>query len=370
MITKIDIGLKVLTPLHIGNGQKLTQGFDYVCRNGRTYRLDLDALAEELYARDPKLTEQLLRTPPGQLLKPEDLCPDAPYIRYVLSGTPSGQEFREAIKDPHDRPYIPGSSLKGALRTVLAWHAWRELKLSFSSVHLPKDKKRAAQDVEAGIFGRDPEKGRKSPHHDLLRALWVSDSAPAGTGALGIYQVKVWTKRGGAAPISVEAIKPDTEFSLEITVDEALFSEWSKKEKGFPFRHREWFEELPRLARERTKERLECELAFWEGAGFKKTLSPITSLIVNIDTLRREGNGFPLQLGFGTGWEGTTIGAPLKADPLWPEVHRRYELGKAPRANRQTPPDEYPRSRRVVVGPDERPLQPLGWVWVSWKEVR
>ena len=77
MTTRIELVVKVLTPLHIGTGTVLTEGFDYVCRNGKTYRLDLDALAEELYTRDPKLTETLLRTPPGQLLKPEDLRPDA-----------------------------------------------------------------------------------------------------------------------------------------------------------------------------------------------------------------------------------------------------------------------------------------------------
>ena len=91
MITRIDIKISVLTPLHIGTGVALTEGFDYVCHNGYTYRIDLDRLAEELYTRDPKLTEQLLRIPPGQLLKPEDLRPDSPYIRYVC--TVWGQVF-------------------------------------------------------------------------------------------------------------------------------------------------------------------------------------------------------------------------------------------------------------------------------------
>ncbi|MGY4707269.1 type III-A CRISPR-associated RAMP protein Csm5 [Candidatus Bipolaricaulota sp. J31] len=367
MIRRFELKVKVLMPLHIGTGQKLAEDFDYVCHNGKTYRLDLDALAAELYTRDPNLTEQLLRIPPGQLLKPEDLRPDAPYIRYVLDGTPSGQEFREAIKDPHDRPYIPGSSLKGALRTVIAWHAWRELGLSFAQVRLGGKPKNAAEDLEAEIFGRDPEKGRKSPHHDLLRALRISDSVPDDTATLGIYQVRVWTRRGAAAPISVEAIKSGVSFHMEASVDECLFSEWAKQARGFPFSHRDWLDSIPEFALKRAKERLEREIDFWQKAGLKELIYP---LLKRITELKKQGErGFPLQLGFGTGWEGTTIGAPLKEDPRWPEVHRRYRLGQAPRTKRQTPPEEFPRSRRVVVNHEGKPVAPLGWVWVQWKEV-
>ncbi|HID09262.1 TPA: type III-A CRISPR-associated RAMP protein Csm5, partial [Candidatus Micrarchaeota archaeon] len=367
MITKIDVELRVLTPVHIGTGTVLTEGFDYVCHNGRTYRIDIDRLAEELYTRDPKLTEQLLRIPPGQLLKPEDLRPDSPYIRYVLPGEPSGQQFREAIKDPHDRPYIPGSSLKGALRTIIAWKAWKELGLSFSRIHLGSKSKNAAADLEAEIFGRDPEKGGRSPHHDLMRALRISDSRPQETAALAVYQVRVWTKRGSAVPISVEAIKPGTVFQMEASIDESLFSEWAGQARGFPFEHRSWLEDIGRSAIERAAERLEREFAYWKEAG-RKDLP--YSLLKRINELKNQsGNGFPLQLGFGTGWEGTTIGAPLKGDPDWPRVYHDYPMGINPRTKRRTPPEKFPASRRVVVNAQGHPSAPLGWVWVNWKEV-
>lgn len=366
MIARIELTVKVLTPLHIGTGTVLTAGFDYVCHNGKTYRLDLDALAEELYTRDPKLTEMLLRTPPGQLLKPEDLHPDAPYVRYVLPGEPGGQQFREALKDPRDRPYIPGSSLKGALRTVIAWHAWKELGLSLSRVRLGNKPKFAAQDLEAEIFGRDPEKRRKSPHHDLMRALRISDSRPQDTGTLGVYQVQVWTRRGGAAPISVEAIKPGTAFHMEASIDEALFSEWAGQARGFPFSHRSWLENLGRLATERAAERLKREIDYWKGAGFKELPYPL--LKQTSELKKQNGAGFPLQLGFGTGWEGTTIGTRLKEDPNWSQVYQRYPMGLNPRSKRKTPPELFPASRRVVVNSQGRPVAPMGWVWITWKK--
>src|SRR5690606_40558751 len=39
----------------------------------------------------------------------------------VCSSDLRGAEIQEQIKDPWDRPYIPGSSLKGALRTAIAF---------------------------------------------------------------------------------------------------------------------------------------------------------------------------------------------------------------------------------------------------------
>ncbi len=363
MITRIELTVKVLTPLHIGTGTVLTEGFDYVCHNGRTYRLNIDRLAEELYTRDPKLTETLMRRPPGELLKPEDLRPDAPYIRYVLPGVPSGREFREAIKDPYDKPYIPGSSLKGALRTVIAWHAWRELGLSLARVQLGKQPKFAAQDLEAEIFGRDPEKGRKSPHHDLMRAIHVSDSDPRDTSVLGIYRVRVWTKRGGAAPISVEAIKPGTEFTVEVTIDDSLFSDWTTGTKGFPMSHKDWLEKLPELSRKRAETRAKSEQSFWgPGTGPHNFYSKI------LEAVRKVRKSFPIQLGFGTGWEGTTIGVPLKEDPSWPKVYRQYPMGINPATKRRTPPEPFPASRRVVVDRGGNPISPLGWVWIQWQE--
>lgn len=367
MIRRAILSVRTITPVHIGSGRNLVEDFDFVAKDGRTIRILEEGLIDRLYARDPKLTDQLMRTPPGQLLKSEDLREGSPLIRYVLPGEPSGQEFREAIKDPHDRPYIPGSSLKGALRTVLAWHAWKELDLSLARVRLGNKEKNAAQDLEAEIFGRDPKRGRKSPHHDLLRALRVADSDPVGTEKLAIYQVKVWTHKGGAAPISMEAIKPGTELQLEVSIDQSLFSDWASKAPGFPFKHYECLSDISKLARARANERLRNEFVFWKDAGFKEL--PF-QLLDHINELQKTKQGFPLQLGFGTGWEGTTIGAPLKEDPEWPKVYLRYPMGINPKTKRRTPPEEYPRSRRVVVNRHGKPVAPLGWVWISWKEAR
>lgn len=362
MIRDITLTVRVVTPLHIGTGRTLTKDFDFVTKNGRTYRIREKGLIEELHARDPKLTEQLMRTPPGHLLKPDDLREGSPFVRYVLPGVPGG-EFREQMKDPHDRPYIPGSSLKGALRTVLAWHGWKErgLKLGMFIDEWRRRRVRskyAASAVEKKIFGPDP-------HHDLLRALRISDSAPAPNGSLVIENVNVWTKRGPAAPISVEAIAGGTELVVRASIDESLFSGWASKtgERGYPLPHRDWIAALPKIARARAAERLERELAWWKGRSLPSELQKLQSALNNAPE-----SAFPIQLGFGTGWEGTTIGAPIKTDADWPDTYRCFPLGRIPRRSGATVPyEKFPSSRRVIARGRTQVI-PLGWVWVTWKE--
>lgn len=359
MLTPVDVTVETLTPLHIGTGVKLVREFDYVTRGGRTFRLQEERLVEELALRDRKLVDQILRTPPGQLVRDEDLREGSPVVRYVLPGEPQGNEFREAIKDAFDRPYLPGSSLKGALRTVLAWHGWREVRPGLGATLRERQPKFAARPLEKALFGPDP-------NHDLLRALRVGDSAPVGREALQIEVVQVWTRRGPGAPISVEAVKPGVRFTLQVAIDETPFSDWSRQAPGFPLRHRDWLGEILQIAKERARERVDRELRLWKGWGRTGGTNPYAE-VVRAWHSRREGEGFPLQLGFGTGWEGTTIGAPLKEDPDWPNVHDQFGLGQVPgKRGVKVPPEEFPSSRRVALRGGQ--LLPLGWVWVDWRE--
>ena len=356
MIRDITLTVRTITPLHIGTGRKLVKDFDFLTKNGRTYRIREEGLIDELYARDPKLTEQLMRTPPGRLLKPEDLTSGSPFIRYVLPGVPGSNEFREQLKDAHDCPYLPGSSLKGALRTVLAWHGWKEKGLTLSSVRLDRRPKYAAREAEKKLFGKDP-------HHDLLRTVRIFDSRPVPTDTLIIENVNVWTKRGAAAPISIEAIREGTEFTVPASIDESLFSDWASKAPGFPLSHHDWIADIPKIARARAAERMQREIDWWKGRVLPSKLHELQSALRNAPD-----NAFPLQLGFGTGWEGMTIGAPIKKDADWPNTYRYLRLGQIPRRRGATVHyADFPSSRRVVVR-NRTQILPLGWVWITWKE--
>ncbi|MCS7222132.1 MAG: type III-A CRISPR-associated RAMP protein Csm5 [Anaerolineae bacterium] len=357
----------LLTPLHIGSGRDLLLSYDYAVRNERTWRLNEEAILEAQNIDDPGLVERLMRIPPAQLLKPTDFQENSPFFRYVIRGTPrstaEGAQLREQLKDAYNRPYLPGTSLKGALRTALAWYAWRELGLRPERTRLNPDPRFAAQGYERAIFGSDP-------NHDLLRALHVADSAPVGPERLILVNARVLHRSGRmASPIELEAIAPDTVFHLTIKLDLALFSDWARRHQ-LAMRGEEWLQALPTVVNRHTAQRVKEERAWFNGVPGAERIEEFYKL------LTVPAQGFLLQVGWGTGWDDKTFGSRLRADPnflegiLRPTRAGGYGIARG----RRQPGDPFPKSRRVVVQVQrasngrtlERPVAPLGWVLVEW----
>jgi len=251
--------LTTLNPLHIGDGVELRKDFDFVVRAGRTWRLNLDAVLE---AKWETLAEsEGDPPPPGRLLSKEDFK-DRSLFRYVLKGAPRSEkafaEVRSQIKDPFDRPYIPGSSLKGALRTALAWAGWEERGLRLDASRLRRKAKWAAQDFEKALFGKDP-------NHSLMRALKVSDLyGPQEPGrGLALINAQVLNRGELASPIEMEALRGGLTFVGELLLDTALLEgPWAGR-LGLKDRA-PWLHELEARLRAHSLARLEALVAWFE----------------------------------------------------------------------------------------------------------
>ncbi len=366
--TPFEARVTALSPLHIGTGRELMQDYDYAVRHGQTWRLNETALLDAQDADDPALVERLARTPPAQLLKPDDFKPDSPFFRYFIKGQPRSQRpgsiLREQIKTVDDRPYLPASSLKGALRTALGWHGWQALGLRPDRRLIDERRPRfAAHHYEQKIFG--PE-----PNYDLLRALQIGDSEPLAPDCLMLANVKVLMARGEGSPIEVEAIRPETRFRLPLKVDTRLFSDWARARKDFRLGGaREWLESLAAIAHAHAQERVKTQRAWYEQrpdatlpAGFYRDL----------DKLALKDYQFVIQLGWGGGWDSKTFGTRLGADGKF--MDWLISTFRMARGQRQ-PGDPFPKSRRAVMRRQsgngdqtiETPAAPLGWVLVELK---
>jgi CRISPR type III-A-associated RAMP protein Csm5 len=114
--------VKLLSPLHINSGEgdlRATTG-DYVVREGEVWRLDQGRLAEVL---DDEQIQELatgasLPTLVAQLTD-EQLEQVVSYRRPAPADL--ADRILPHIKVADGRPYLPGSSLKGFLRTALVW---------------------------------------------------------------------------------------------------------------------------------------------------------------------------------------------------------------------------------------------------------
>ena len=363
--------ITVLTPLHIGNGREMLKEYDYAVYRGRTWRINEHALLDAQNVEDPRVAYMLMRTPPAELLQPKDFTESSPYFRYVLKGSPKssakGAPVWEQLKDAFDRPYLPGTTLKGALRTALGWYLWKKKGLRPEISKLGGRPKFAASGYERDLFGRNP-------NHDLLRALQVSDSKPLSTDALMLVNVRVLThgKKAGS-PIELEAIRRDTVIETEIKLDTALFSQWAR-ERGLHLPNADALRNFAKIAGQYSLDAVRREL------DWAKSLPNGQHVVSHYQTMldfRLPKNAFFLQLGWGGGWEQKTFGSRLKQDEAFMRKilasrHRGgWDVGRG-RAPRDV--QVFPVSRRIAMAYRrnaqgeviaEVPALPLGWVLIQ-----
>ena len=371
--TKLEAQIEVLSPLHVGTGNKLQRDFDWLERNGRVYVVNHDALfarvlerAEQDRGADAAQITSLLMemTLPdlldAQWLTPQDFTEESGLFHYILHGRPHMNELSEQIKDVYGRPYLPGSSLKGALRTMLAFAIYAEQKQQPDLRGLKPSRSWAGQSLERAIFGRDP-------NHDWLRALHVSDGPPLEPGCLQLTGVRVFptARRGqpGGLDLDVEAIRPGTIFTAPIAIDEYGFREdAAAKLKWQGQRH--WLDELARLGREHARQRLVAEVNYLKQKNAPRQTQVFYYILINNEFDKLAPNEFILQIGWGAGWDSKTLSGLLKQNErVFARLVKDYRLQGRSRRPYQ-PGDLFPASRKLVLR-GSKTAEPLGWIKVT-----
>jgi CRISPR-associated protein Csm5 len=358
--TTYNATISLLTPLHIGSGAELRRDYDYVTHGRQTWMMDADAFLEDIYWKDGKFDDRIIGRPASELLQPTDFQPDSRYFRYVIPGVPKaeghGAVVREQLKDVFDRPYLPGSSIKGALRTVLMWHGFQAMKQRLDVGVLSGSRSWAAQPIEREILGRNP-------NYDLLRALQVADSAPQTQNRLQLVNAKVFTgSEKTGAPIELEAIRSDTAFKTTFTIDEYLHSESAERTLKFGNRW-SWLTELPEIARRHAIERTRAEMQWYRERKYDQVAAFYGQMFEALRSGALGQNSFIIQIGWGGGWAAKTIGSPLQSDTTaWERLLNDKRL--SPSRFRRRAGDAFPKSRRSVTVND-KPVAPFGWCIVE-----
>jgi CRISPR-associated protein Csm5 len=148
--------------------------------------------------------------------------------RVITGEAPPLNEIHAFIKDAYGDPYIPGSSIKGLLRSIYLQHALSQQKPGPGHQQLRVPDRRSAQQ-QTGIqeeqrllrrAGRDPSRP-KDAVNDLFQAIRVSDSASLSLRSLEVVQKIDMNIHGeaGGLPLFREALSPGTEFVVRVSVD-------------------------------------------------------------------------------------------------------------------------------------------------------
>lgn len=372
--------VEVLTPLHVGSGFTLLKDNDFLLRgDGVPFVIDLNRTLAELAGGDQDLTAVV-----GQSARLGDVVKvcgaEYGYALPLYGGLDPAKvrgvsEVRGHIKDAFFRPYLPGSSLKGAIRTALLARAVQQDAAGLRRL-LPgpehRQAKFAAQKLTEGVFSPDVPRG-KTPNHDLLRALHVGD-ALFEVGQLHLIDVRWmnltatgwgWREMGGAKRtlpawrdangILGEALPPGTTASFALQVDRFLTDDplarrilgWGTADATLPALAS--FAALRELLNAHARRRLDAELAFFRAHRVAGAARACERLLAEMGATPEAAY---VRVGWGNGWAGMT-GDWMDAATTQ-AMREKFNLGK--RGS-----EVFPKTRRLVVNGAE-PSLPLGWL--------
>ena len=377
--------LETLTPVHIGSGETLNQ-IDGYYTDGRWYRIDLDRVLKHPNADINVLTSEMsgrgFRW--GDYLSRRNMDP-VELAAYSLScpQSPEDVEIREAIKTVENCPYIPGTTLKGAIRTALLGEILSESddiyqenlrRLESLIDQGPRGNPRReqpARQIESRAFGKDP-------NHDLLRALQISDTAPLRSDTLEIGVA--WTvtlnrndqlgqkiDRGQEYKNFVQHIRSKQHLTFTLKIDDLLFRAREKTRLCFTELQEKTLHDIAEVCRSATDELTQREQDFFSHYQLPEIANRYDELIRLNDTLP-EG-AFLLQIGWGTGYYANTVTSLFTDDEesredLWMDLRQRFRLGESRSQRGHYDEREFPKTRRILYR-GRNPIAPLGWVKIS-----
>lgn len=240
------IELKLLAPLYIGSGKKIGKKEYIVDKTSRVVKLlNMQKMTQLIFSR--RLFDRYQQFMCGNekdiyywfrnnAVTDSEISSIVDYtVSYnTLSKNENPYEINTFMKDAYSQPYIPGSSLKGALRTILLAYrlnknkslleeAQRSLmypmEVKKNNAHLSAETKR----TEASVFNTlDRENTRRNDAvNDIMQGLIVGDSMPISRDKLMICQRHDMSMNGNVKtmPTIYECLKPDTVVTLPLTIN-------------------------------------------------------------------------------------------------------------------------------------------------------
>ena len=247
------VTITALAPIYIGSGRQIgKKEYLYKRNEHRVFIPSIEKLYADIHDKglsgdfQQYMTDYRKSAPYLDTWLRQHGYSDADYIRWEQYSLETGDAFENErpkeiqafVKDAYGKPYIPGSSIKGMLRTALI--VWEIQKYPEKYKNLVQDikknsgvranrKKCLARETMAleqkvmNTLGRDV-KSPRSAVNDKMAGVHVGDSVPLDTTDLTLCQ-KIDVKINGQEkrlPILRESIAPNTEIYFDISIDTTL----------------------------------------------------------------------------------------------------------------------------------------------------
>lgn len=365
------IELKTLTPIHIGNGNFLQNNADFVVyqenENSFIYVIDLRkilVLVGEEHLDDWLLSiENRNDTVAGFVRRhSKNTQPDDYALRVItnFAEVKTSDTLKECLHNGMGLYYIPGSSIKGAIRTAVLSTLAKGKPLE--SKVKDRNNKVNAKQIEKDFFGRDP-------NNDVFRFLQVGDAYFEDDCGIAIRMVNLNIRKkedlmDNSKTQIVEAIGIENSTTFQMKIANAYYR-WAKDRQPGDIailpQEMESLTSLFMLINTYSESLVSSEIDIWTDltdrySGADEYIENMQLILEEIKQCRK-GKECVLRIGYGVGWRFITGG--------WSEELSNFnEVVSASRPNNNRYEEyDFPKSRRLDKDGDI-----LGFVKLSIKE--
>lgn len=292
-------------------------------------------------------------------------------------------EVRLAVKSPDYRLYIPGSSIKGAMKTAWAYDYCKKNSKILTDIS-KVDGDRKAHALVQNLFQSDEG---KDANYDLFRVLQIGDTEPVKPeDALYVVAARVLSAavRPGSKNVPAqwknywifcEAVARETTHTGSAAMNMELLSDKNAQ------RELKWREEQREFSLQslcRAVNSFALDICNWEIEYFSKIIQTQerceTESVLKLyrdywkkqlETIFNNAseNTCYLSIGYGSGWHKMTVGMLLERELGDKFKVLREKLGLAKRHTEF----DYPKSRKLIK--EGKATYPFGWVKLEFERI-
>lgn len=424
--------LQTLSPVHIGSGRDI-EPFEYIITKGRFYRINTESAMRKLYESgnwekyeewlndiDQRFNNAVQNKEKSIIrrdINPVDFCSKQlkqPKLAEDIINNHSLYQavcrrhetyrIREAIKTPNGEIYVPGSSIKGAIRTALVYAVLSENPMLWDQAYKTiqyhvRSPQKAGTELEKLIICC----GEKKINHDgkpivifgdakfdLMKIIKVSDTFKPAAGlevsSTAVFSVDRKTHQiKKVMDTPVEMIVPRSTFQLELEIDRNFLlnaGQYESKNNWIGLKDKmkllfgidinkiteqtideaqnHIFQRIKKTCLIFSKDNLENDQIWLEKLP-QDTSAKLKDYLNNLSAIE-----WPVKLGWGSSWTGTTIGLFLKKNNMhhdFDELNKKFKIAKGNPGIR-----DFPLSRRLTHQ-GEVPTMPFGWISLNTSPV-
>ncbi len=387
-VERYQVQIEVVSALHIGTGEKL-RGVSFFKRNNSVFIIDPKKLLARVKESSRLADAYVIAVEQNQRM---DQFLDQNHIGFsdvameIPSGRDVGNEILPFIQTVDGWPYVPGSTLKGAVRSALLRYRLLSQQTALDDIQAkmrktldwrrkeikknPGDKDRITkecrqkmnQELKNAFFGTDE-------HHDVMRCFQFGDCEFEDDSDTEIATVQVLstTRSKTLAPKNIrlnpEIVGQGGKFSGSMSVNTFLLTPIAAELK-FPIASQELnVGKLLAACNQVAADDMAREFRFYSEFGHA-TLAKWYRDVLEVRYKNLRKNECLLHLAWGSGF-GPKTPDDLYPDDVFEDIRWAFNLGKfvPDEQGKRIPIKPFPKSRKIVVS-GERQI-PLGWIKIT-----